>query len=191
MRRIYEWNEVRRYYDEGHGFVECQDRFRFSHTAWVKAIRRGEPRAKAAPFRDRRRKYDWAEVQRYYDEGRTYRQCKAKFGFNAASWWKARLRGEITTRTFGAPIPELLELGKSRQNIKMRLLRAGILENRCQDCGLSEWRGRRLSVQIDHINGIKDDNRLENQRMLCPNCHSQTETFGSRNKKVARLPSCI
>lgn len=187
MRRIYHWTEVQRFYDEGHGFVECQDRFRFSHTAWVKAIRRGELRAKPAPYRDRRRKYDWSEVQRYYDEGHTYRQCKAKFGFNSASWWKARLRGEITTRPFGAPLPELLIQGKSRHNIKMRLIKAGILENRCQECGLTEWRGRRLAVQIDHINGVNDDNRLENLRMLCPNCHSQTETYGSRNRKTARL----
>ena len=189
MRRIYCWAEVQRYYDEGHGFVACQDRFRFSHTAWVKAIRRGELRAKSAPYRDRRRKYDWSEVQRYYDEGHSYRECKLKFGFNSGSWWKARLRGEVTTRPFGAPLSELLQLGKSRHNIKTRLIKAGILENRCQECGLTEWRGRHLAVQIDHINGINDDNRLENLRMLCPNCHSQTETYGSRNKKVARLPS--
>ena len=139
-------------------------------------------------FRDRRRKYDWAAVQRYYDEGHSYRQCRAKFGFNSASWWKARLRGEITTRKFGTPLPELLvQRGKSRQSVKHRLIRAGILENRCQECGLSEWRGRRLSIQIDHVNGIKNDNRLENLRMLCPNCHSQTETFAGYNKARSRV----
>ena len=66
--------------------------------------------------------------------------------------------------------------------IKQRLIRAGILENRCEECGLTDWRGKPLSIQIDHINGIKDDHRRENLRMLCPNCHSQTETFGSRNR---------
>ncbi|HTD32746.1 MAG TPA: HNH endonuclease signature motif containing protein [Candidatus Elarobacter sp.] len=179
---IYDWRSVQNYHDEGHGFVECQTKFGFSHTAWIKAIKRGQLRGRPAPFRDRRRKYDWAAIQRFYDEGHSYRECRARFGFNSASWWKARLRGEITTRTFGAPIPELLRHGKSRHNIKHRLIRAGILQNRCQQCGLTEWRGKRLSIQIDHINGINDDNRLENLRMLCPNCHSQTETFGSRNR---------
>ncbi len=182
MRVIYNWRAIQSYHDAGHGFVQCQRKFGFSHTAWVKAIKRGELVGRPVQYRDRRRKYDWAMIQRFYDEGNSYRKCREKFGFNAASWWKARLRGEITTRTFGMPIPELLERGKSRPNIKQRLIRAGILENRCGECGLSEWRGKRLSIQIDHINGINDDNRLTNLRMLCPNCHSQTETFGSRNR---------
>ncbi len=187
MRVRYNWAEVQRFYDEGHGFVECQDRFRFSHTAWVKAIRSGRLLAAPAPFRDRRRKYDWSEIQRYYDEGHSYRQCRAKFGFNSMSWFKARGRGELKTRPLAAPIDLLLARGKSRQNIKQRLLKAGILENRCQECGLSEWRGRRLSIQIDHINGVRNDNRLENLRMLCPNCHSLTDTFAGYNKARSRV----
>lgn len=189
MRVRYDWATVQRYHDEGHGFVACQERFGFSHTAWVKALKRGRLLSRPVRFGDPRRKYDWAAIQRFYDEGHSYRECRERFGFNSASWWKARLRGEITTRSFGAPLPELLERGKSRHNIKHRLIRAGILKNRCDECGLTEWRGKALSIQIDHINGIKDDNRLENLRMLCPNCHSQTETFGSRNRKSVRLLS--
>src|ERR1700738_4082004 len=151
MRVRYDWAAVQRYYDEGHGFVECQKVYGFSHTAWVKAIRNGRRRAVPALFVDRRRKYNWSEVQRYYDEGHSYRQCRAKFGFNSMSWFKARARGEIKSRPLAAPIEQLLARGKSRQNIKQRLLRAGILENRCQECGLSEWGGRRLSLQIDHV----------------------------------------
>jgi Zn finger protein HypA/HybF involved in hydrogenase expression len=69
----------------------------------------------------------------------------------------------------------------------MRLLRAGLLENRCEECGISEWLGRPLIIQIDHINGVRDDHRLENLRMLCPNCHSQTDTYGARNKRLRRI----
>lgn len=53
---------------------------------------------------------------------------------------------------------------------------------RCRECGLSEWRGSRLVLHLDHINGVHDDNRLENLRLLCPNCHSLTETYCNRRR---------
>ena len=53
-------------------------------------------------------------------------------------------------------------------------------------CGnIGEWNGNSLSLQLDHINGIHTDNRIENLRMLCPNCHSQTETFSKRKREVS------
>ncbi len=187
MRRIHDWKAVQEYHDKGHGFVECQKRFGFTHTAWIKAIKRGELRTKPSLFPDRRRKYDWSEIQAYYDEGNSYAQCRERFGFNALSWYKARQRGELRTRPAAMPLEDLLVARRSRRHVKVRLLRAGILENRCEECGLSEWRGRPLSVHIDHINGVRDDHRLENLRMLCPNCHSQTDTYGARNKRRRRI----
>ena len=83
---------------------------------------------------------------------------------------------------------EALANSKSPITIKRHLLRAGIIVNRCDWCGLSAWRGRPLSIQIDHINGIRDDHRVENLRMLCPNCHSQTETFAGNNIKSNGSP---
>ena len=47
----------------------------------------------------------------------------------------------------------------------------------CSECGLSSWRDRPLSLHLDHINGVNNDNRFENLRFLCPNCHSQTATY--------------
>lgn len=188
-RKLHDWAMIQLYHDEGHGFVECQKRFGFLHSAWNMAIKRGRLRTSPRQFTDRRRRYDWAAVQAYYDEGHSYRECRAKFGFNPNSWHKARGRGEITTRPHGMPLDVLLLRGGSRRNVKMRLLRAGLLQNRCQQCGLSEWQGRPLSIHIDHINGEKRDHRLENLRMLCPNCHSQTATYGGRNKLERRRRS--
>jgi 5-methylcytosine-specific restriction endonuclease McrA len=83
----------------------------------------------------------------------------------------------------GLPLEQILiSRGGSRRNVKLRLLRSGVFENRCDTCGLTDWRGTQLVMHLDHVNGIKDDHRLENLRMLCPNCHSQTDTYGARNK---------
>lgn len=71
-----------------------------------------------------------------------------------------------------------------RVNLKKRLIKIGLLKNQCNICGqLPEWNGSPLTLQIDHINGISDDNRLENLRILCPHCHSQTDNFAGRNVK--------
>jgi hypothetical protein len=187
MKRIYNWQAVQRYYDDGHNCVECIRKFGMTYTAWRKAILRGEMRVPTTPFTDRRRKYDWAVIQAEYDAGASIRKCANKFGFFMQAWAKAVGRGEIKPRLPGMPIEELLASSRrSRGHVKVRLLRAGILENQCARCGLTEWEGGRLSMHLDHINGVRNDHRLENLRMLCPNCHSQTPTYGGRNLRRNR-----
>lgn len=185
-RTKYCWEDIQAFYDAGHSYGECRSRYGFSAPAWIKACRSGKFRVNEVDRRgrsDRRGNavYDWNEVQRFYDEGFSFRECRLRFGFCTASWSKAVKRGAIRPRARGLPLERLLTLSRSRWTIKRRLLEAGILSNRCQECGISEWRGRPLSIQIDHRNGVRDDHRVENLRMLCPNCHSQTETFGVRN----------
>lgn len=73
----------------------------------------------------------------------------------------------------------------SRGILKKRLIKEGLLEKKCYVCKCDdEWLGKPLTLVIDHINGKSDDNRLENLRLLCPNCNSQTETFCGRNRRV-------
>ena len=82
-------------------------------------------------------------------------------------------------------LEEILIENSSYANIarlKERLIREGRMEYRCQNCGIIEWFGQPLSLHLDHINGINNDHRIENLRFLCPNCHSQTETYAGRNK---------
>lgn len=67
--------------------------------------------------------------------------------------------------------------------LKKRLVRAGILEYHCHICGIREWQNKPISLHLDHISGDVRDNRVENLRLLCPNCHSQTPTFGNKGKK--------
>lgn len=71
----------------------------------------------------------------------------------------------------------------STSNLRIRLIKEGIKEEKCEICKLTEWLGEKLSFELDHINGDRYDHRLENLRILCPNCHSQTETWRGRNKK--------
>ena len=70
----------------------------------------------------------------------------------------------------------------STHHLKHRLWKEELLKNECYECGIKDWNGKTISLQLDHINGVRTDNRLENLRILCPNCHSQTETFAGKNR---------
>lgn len=72
----------------------------------------------------------------------------------------------------------------NRKLVRTRIIRDKLLEYKCACCGISEWNGKKLSLELDHINGVNNDNRLENLRFLCPNCHSQTSTYGAKNKDL-------
>jgi len=180
-RKILDWSEIQRYHDAGHNRDACMARFGFRIAAWYKAIRRGKLQTSLQKI-----VIDWDAIQRYYNEGHSYTECRAEFRFSAGAWTKAVNRGDVKTRPLKWPLERILAESKSRVSIKRRLLEAGVLKNECDQCGLSSWRGHHLSIQLDHLNGIRDDHRLENLRMLCPNCHSQTSTFGTRNWKQNR-----
>lgn len=136
-----------------------------------------------------RPRYDWPAVQDFYDAGHSFTECMAQFGFARQTWSNAVERGDIVPRPRGMPVDELLAARRNRGHLKGRLTRAGLLRPECADCGISTWRDRPLSLALHHINGDRHDNRLENLQLLCPNCHSQTDTFAGRNKREKAAPS--
>lgn len=69
------------------------------------------------------------------------------------------------------------------QQLKKKLFKFGLKENICEECGQNEeWRGKRISLHLDHVNGDNKDNRLNNLRILCPNCHAATGTYGNKKR---------
>lgn len=131
------------------------------------------------------RRYDWASVQRFYDEGHSVRECVTHFGFSRQTWHAAVQRGALVPRTYPMPLEQLLaaDTHRSRHHVKLRLLGEGLKQNRCEECGLTEWLGRPLSMALHHVNGDGRDNRIGNLQLLCPNCHSQTDNFSGRGRR--------
>lgn len=72
---------------------------------------------------------------------------------------------------------------KSTHSLKLRLIRERIFKERCYECGLTEWNNQKIPLELEHINGVNNDNRLENLTLLCPNCHALTSTYRGKNKK--------
>ena len=182
--RVYDWARIQCYHDAGHDRDACMRRFGFAIASWYKALR--ERKIIATPLRFF---FDWEAVQVYYDKGHTYAECREKFGFSAGSWSKRVRLGTIVTRSKRFTLQRILTQSISRASIKRRLMEAGILKNKCDECGIMDWHGKPLSIQLHHSNGIRNDHRFENLRMLCPNCHSQTSTFGTRNRKRLAVQS--
>jgi 5-methylcytosine-specific restriction endonuclease McrA len=82
-------------------------------------------------------------------------------------------------------VEDAFVIGGSLSSYKLhqKIKKYNLKDYKCSYCGISEWNGKELSLHLDHINGINNDNRLDNLRFLCPNCHSQTDTYCGKNKK--------
>ena len=88
-------------------------------------------------------------------------------------------------RSDAIPLDEILKGNHpSYQTYKLRqqLIKNGLKKNQCEICQISNWNGKALSVELDHIDGNRSNHLFSNLRMLCPNCHSQTSTFRSKKR---------
>lgn len=139
--------------------------------------------------------YSIAEVMRrlgYRESGGMHRLVAGRIArlnldnahFTGQSWALGRKLGPRRV----IPLEEVLVRNStygSTSRLRRRLIAAGLKKPECEECGLREWRGKPLSLALDHVNGDHTDNRLENLRILCPNCHALTDTWCSRNRRPA------
>jgi len=125
---------------------------------------------------------NFATIKKYIDE--IWRIPTDHFDPRAASSVGLRRRQPVALR-------EVLVLDSSynRGDLKRRLYAEGLKARVCELCAQTEeWNGRRMSLILDHVNGDARDNRLENLRIVCPNCNATLETHCGRNKPRGRPP---
>ena len=76
----------------------------------------------------------------------------------------------------------------NRYSVKKRIISNNLIPYQCADCGLKDiWNNKKISLQLEHKNGIPNDNRLSNLCFLCPNCHSQTDTYAGKKFKKSKI----
>lgn len=80
-------------------------------------------------------------------------------------------------------LPLLIKGAKKITYLRDRLILSGLKEARCEECGLTEWRGKPAPLQVDHVDGDFLNNLITNLRILCANCHMQTETWGFKGAR--------
>lgn len=96
---------------------------------------------------------------------------------------QAYLKGKKNNWVPKKPMKDILQKGVvfHTSHLRKRLINEGYLDDICARCSIKEWMGKPLTLHLDHVNGDRTDHRIQNLRLLCPNCHSQTDTYCGRN----------
>lgn len=134
-------------------------------------------------------KFTDQELIDQYNKTPTLSKLSHHFGVPDVTLWRRAKKIGLEFKIGGGgvkiPLEEILE-GKHPQyqtnKIKHRLINSGVFENKCMSCGISDWLGKPLSLHLDHIDGNNHNHVKSNLRLLCPNCHSQTDTWCGKNK---------
>ena len=100
-----------------------------------------------------------------WNQGERYRMVGKPF-----SWEGILVENSVYTSTF---------------RLRNRLIQYGFKAEQCEQCGLREWRGEPVPLELHHVNGINNDHRLANLQLLCPNCHAVTENYRGKNQRKA------
>ena len=97
--------------------------------------------------------------------------------FTGKGWNKGKKLGPKRT------VEEMCASRTTQSNrLKGRLISEGYKEHKCEVCGITEWNGRPTPIELDHIDGDHSNNQLYNLRIICPNCHAQTDNYRGKNK---------
>ncbi len=96
------------------------------------------------------------------------------------------LKGKNHNWAIKIPLEKILVInskyGGGTYKLKNRLLQEGYFERKCYNCNRIKWLDQLIPLELEHINGDKFDNRIENLTLLCPNCHALTPTYRGKNK---------
>ena len=168
----------------------------YEHTFDHMAPRFTEEEARTAIAESR----SWAESLRWLsychtgDNPKTLKKWAERWGISTDHFDSAAISSAALRRSNKAiPLEEILveESTYNRAHLKRRLYEAGLKQPVCELCDQGEiWRGKRMALILDHINGKRADNRIENLRIVCPNCAATLETHCGENKRgLPRLPA--
>ena len=105
--------------------------------------------------------------------------------FTGAAWNQGKRFKSFSKTHLNEDVFKVDSIVVNNRVVKKRLLDQGILTYRCAVCNISEWNGKPITLELNHINGVNTDNTILNLELLCPNCHSQTDNFRGKNKTSA------